>query len=114
MKTIEQGDILYIKFGPSEGHEYEKTRPAIVLTKSDVIKHSAVITVVPLTSKLDNSIADDILIKRDKINNLFSDSIIKMRHMTACNHSTRFKKYIGRVDPETWRKIQEKILRFDF
>ncbi len=109
MKQPEQGDIFFIKFGPSEGHEYEKIRPAVILTKTGIISHANVISVVPLTGSTDNKITEDILLKKDKTNNLFQDSIIKMHHITACNYQNRCIKYIGKVDPETWKKIQDKI-----
>lgn len=107
MAKLEQGDIYFIEFGPSKGHEYEKLRPAIVLTNQDNSKALNIITCVPLSSKLNNKSPDDIIIKKDLTNNLITDSIIKMHHLTACDPSIRFKKFIGKVTPEKLNEIKQ-------
>lgn len=109
MNKLEPGDIYFIEFGPSKGHEYEKLRPAIILTKPDSTNIPNIITCVPLTSKLNNKFSDDIIIKKDSINNLRTDSIIKMHHLTSCDPSVRIKKYIGQVTPEKLDEIRQVL-----
>ena len=109
MTKLEQGDIYFIEFGSSKGHEYKKTRPAIVLTSQDNSKTSNMFTCVPLSSKLSTKFPDDIIIKKDSINNLMSDSLIKMHHLTACDLSMRIKKYIGKVTPDKLDEIKQTL-----
>ena len=111
MTKLEQGDVYFVEFGPSKGHEYEKSRPAIILTTHSNLKIQNIITCVPLSSRLDNRSPDDILINKDGLNNLFTDSIIKMRHLTACDPALRLRKYIGKVAPDTLREIKQILRR---
>ena len=110
MNKLEPGDIYFVEFGPAKGHEYEKLRPAIILSKPDNTTIPNIIICVPLSSKLSNKSPDDIIIKKDPINKLMMDSIIKMRHLTALDPSFRIKKFIGKINPETHQKIRD-ILR---
>jgi mRNA interferase MazF len=50
-RTVERGDIIYVNFDPSVGHEMNFNRPAIVISPSSFNKLSNIILVCPLTTK---------------------------------------------------------------
>ena len=46
----EQGDIIWLDFDPSGGHEIIKRRPAFVISKKDFNQHVKMAIVAPITS----------------------------------------------------------------
>ena len=46
----EQGDIVMIDFDPATGREIQKRRPALVMSKSIMAKHTGLVLVCPITS----------------------------------------------------------------
>ena len=99
------GDIVWVKFDPSVGHEYQSKRPAIVVQSNQQLTKSNLVTIIPLTSNLNNFIHDDILIKANTENNLMANSIAKVYYLTSFDY-TRFEKIIGKINKETTIKIK--------
>ncbi len=94
---LEFGDVVWVEFDPSVGHEYQSTRPAIVIQSDEQLKKSNLVTIIPLTSS-SNIVSDDILVHADSNNNLRTDSIAKVYCITSFDYS-RFKKKIGKLNP---------------
>lgn len=107
-QQVSCGDIFLVDFDPSAGHEFQKMRPAIVIESDEQIKKSNLITVLPLTSNLDNQVDDDILIVVDGENHLQFDSVIKVYGIMSFDYS-RLDKYIGKVSPEIMGKVKEYL-----
>ncbi|HEY4504341.1 MAG TPA: type II toxin-antitoxin system PemK/MazF family toxin [Candidatus Paceibacterota bacterium] len=102
---IKFGDIVWIEFDPSIGHEFQNRRPAIIIQSDKQLKKSNLVTVIPLTSNRDNKTPDDIIVASDKTNNLRSDSIAKVYCITSFDY-LRFIKKIGKVNDTTATKIK--------
>ena len=102
------GAIWIVDFDPSVGHEYQKQRPAIIIQSDEKIKKTNLITVMALTSNIKGKREDDILIKKDHQNNLFSDSIAKVQAIHAFDKS-RFLKKMGEANNETMKAIAEYL-----
>lgn len=47
-----QGDIVWINFNPTQGHEQKGRRPAIVYSLPDFQRLTGLIAVMPITTKL--------------------------------------------------------------
>lgn len=47
-----QGDIVYINFNPTKGHEQNGYRPAIVVSKDIFNKNTKMVIVCPITSNM--------------------------------------------------------------
>ncbi|MFH1909828.1 MAG: type II toxin-antitoxin system PemK/MazF family toxin [bacterium] len=109
---IKQGDLCLVNFEPSKGYEYQGKRPALIIQSNQQILKSNLVTVIPLTSNLNNKNSDDILIKKDKDNNLISNSIIKVFDIHSFDYS-RFINKIGRVDEITINRVK-KYLKIHF
>ena len=107
---MKQGEIWWVCFDPSIGHEYKKKRPAIIITANKIIKYSNLVTVLPITSNQNNYFLGDIKIKKSDANNLFCDSIIKVSHISTFDKSRdRFIKKIGEVDEIIIREIKKHL-----
>lgn len=103
--AIEYGGIYWVSFAPSVGHEYQGKRPAVVIQGNRSLAKANVATVMPLTSQISKPHSDDILIKADKTNNLYGDSLVKVHHIESFDQS-RFIKHIGKMDDANMKKIQ--------
>ncbi len=110
---VEQGEIYLIQWNPSVGHEFRKMRPGIVLSSNQTLQKSNLITCVALTGNSQNCLPDDILISKNKENNLEEkSSVIKVHHISSFDRQ-RFIKYIGKISPAVLQEIK-KYLRKHF
>lgn len=105
---MKQGDIYFIQWDPSIGHEFKKTRPAIILSSDETIKESNLITVMAITKNGNSPITDDIEIKKNDDNRLMYDSLIKVHHISSFDKS-RCKKYIGKIDEKKLKEIRQYL-----
>lgn len=102
---ISFGDVVWVQFDPSVGHEYQNKRPAIVVQSDKQLKKTNLVTIIPLTSQKDNRLSDDILVEAGKENNLMSDSVAKVSCITSFDY-VRFEKVIGKINEVTIIKIK--------
>jgi len=109
-QQISCGDIFLVDFDPSAGHEFQKMRPALVIESDEQIKKSNLITILPLTSNLDNQVEDDILIEVDSDNRLQFDSVIKVYGIMSFDYS-RIINYIGKANPQIMDRVREYLKR---
>ncbi|PJE58093.1 MAG: type II toxin-antitoxin system PemK/MazF family toxin [Candidatus Portnoybacteria bacterium CG10_big_fil_rev_8_21_14_0_10_36_7] len=107
-KNIQTGEIWLVKFDPSIGHEFQGTRPALVVQSNAQIKKSNLVTVLPLTSNLNNKLEDDIIVKKTVLNRLLADSVIKVYDIISFDYSRLIKK-IGFVDIGTISNVKEYL-----
>ncbi len=105
---ISFGDVVWVEFDPSVGHEYQSKRPAIVVQSDEQLKKTNLVTIIPLTSQKDNRMPDDILVEACKENNLMSDSVAKVYYITSFDYA-RFDKIIGKINKETVVKIKDYL-----
>jgi len=104
------GDVVWVEFDPSVGHEYQSKRPAIVVEADEQLKKTNLVTIIPLTSQKDNCMPDDILVEACKDNNLMSNSLAKVYCITSFDYA-RFEKVIGKINKEVTIKIKEYLKR---
>lgn len=102
------GDIYFVNFDKSIGHEYMGLRPAVIIQSNHQLKITNTITIMPLTSKIDKCHSDDVIIKKNDRNRLISDSLIKVHQIKSFDPS-RFTKKIGIADDEILEKIKEYL-----
>lgn len=105
MDSFHYGDIWLVDFEPSVGHEYQKHRPAVVVQSDQQLKHSNLITVIPLTSQVAKKLKDDIVVQKNPTNRLFVDSVLKVHSNTSFD-KRRFIKKIGKMEVEIMEKIK--------
>ena len=107
---IKFGDICLVKFNPSTGDEFKKVRPALVVQSKEASKSSPYITVMPISSKIERQIQDDVFMGEDNKNRLMVDSIIKVHHISSFDKK-RFIKVIGQASNPTIRKVRGYLRR---
>ncbi|MBI5411722.1 type II toxin-antitoxin system PemK/MazF family toxin [Candidatus Peregrinibacteria bacterium] len=105
---MKQGDIYLVNWSPSVGHEFQKVRPAIVLSGDAILKRSNLIAFVAISSQKAKHFVDDIFIAKDSENNLFEDSVIKMHHISSFDYNRVIKK-VGRISEPLLAEIKIKI-----
>lgn len=105
---MKQGEIWFVAFS-GQGHEYQKTRPAVVIESNGQLKITNVVTVVPVTKQQEKH-RDDIFLSKDDVNNLTYDSIIKV-HQVETFDTSRFIRKIGNVEKDVMDKIKEYLKR---
>lgn len=102
---MKQGQIYLVQWDPSVGHEFQKARPAVVLSSEVILKTSNLVTFAAITKTTKSPISDDILIRKDDLNRLMQDSLIKVHHISSFDQQ-RIIKYIGEVSEETFQGIK--------
>ena len=112
--AIKFGDIFLVDFGEdSIGHEYKKRRPAVVIQSAKQIQRSNLITVLPISSKLNKGLEEDILIQKDENNLLLENSLIKVHHIMSFDYQRIYYK-IGEVGENISQKIKDYLkIHFD-
>lgn len=105
---INFGDIVWTEFDPSVGHEYQSKRPAIIIQANESLEKSNLITIIPLTSKKDNNMSDDIFVEANVGNNLMMDSVAKVYCISSFDYS-RFEKVIGKINEDLIAKIKKYL-----
>ena len=105
----QQGDIFLVNFGDiSVGHEIQRLRPAIVVQSDEQLQKSNLVTIIPLSSKIQDKMTDEIIVKSDSGNLLRVDSVIKVFDIIT-RDPERFLHKIGEVDAETMQKVKEYL-----
>jgi len=110
--NIKCGDIFFVNFAPSVGHEFQGIRPAVVIQTDNQLTKTNLVTVMPLTSKIDKAHYNDIFILKNGTNGLFGDSIIKTHNIESFDRS-RFINKVGKIGDNDLLKIKE-YLRIHF
>lgn len=112
MTKLKQGDLCLFNFDPSAGHEFQGKRPAVVIQSDQQILKSNLVTVIPLTSNLNNCHSDDFIIKKNNNNKLYSDSVAKVYNIISFDYQRLINK-IGKVDVDVIDHIK-KYLKVHF
>ncbi len=108
MTKVAYGDIWLVNYSPSVGHEYQKIRPAVVISPEALLKRSNLFTCIAITSKTSKIMPDDLQLPKTAENNLRQDSIIKMPHVTSYDKRRLFK-YIGLIDKKIIETIKARL-----
>ena len=106
------GDIWLTLCDPSRGHEYQGTRPSVIVQEAFLPKERGLVTVMLMSSYKGKQWQHDILVQRDNTNRLRVDSLVKVQHIKSFDASRLLKK-IGHVDVLVMGKIKA-YLRLHF
>ncbi|MBI4256491.1 type II toxin-antitoxin system PemK/MazF family toxin [Candidatus Uhrbacteria bacterium] len=102
---MRQGEIYLVNFEPSIGHECRKVRPALVIQSDEIFDTSSLVTVMPISSKIQTWQEPDVFIGKDSKNRLASDSVIRVRQISSFD-SVRFIKRVGEANSPVLRKVR--------
>ncbi|TSC56212.1 MAG: mRNA interferase [Parcubacteria group bacterium Gr01-1014_18] len=107
---LQFGDIVWAEFAPSVAHRYQDKRLAVVIQSAKPLEKSRLVTVIPLSSLVEEKGEDDIMIFADLKNKLKQDAIAKVYCISSFDHS-RFTKKIGSVSPKVSADIKKYLER---
>ena len=113
MKRYQRGQIWLVNFDPSIGHEYRKIRPALIIQQDIYISSSGLLTVIPISSKIEKLTELDLLLKKDANNRLMKNSLLKTKQISSFDKK-RFIKLIGSVDSQKMEAVDRNIGLFLF
>jgi mRNA interferase MazF len=116
---MKKGEIYMAQFEPSVGHEYKGFRPALVVQAVELDK-SPVVTIVPMTSRVEKSYMSDIEVRKSPENGLAVNSVALIRFVMSFDRSRftdpDFKeahggtpRRVGIVDRETMEKVDTSL-----
>ncbi|MFQ5621467.1 MAG: type II toxin-antitoxin system PemK/MazF family toxin [Candidatus Nanoarchaeia archaeon] len=103
---MKRGDIWLVNLDPSIGHEYKKSRPAVIIQNNLGNKHSPITIIAPTTSKkLDRVYPVEVLLPK---NITGQKTKVVLNHIRAVDKQRLIKK-IGKVDGFIQEKIDEAL-----
>lgn len=110
--NIRRGDILYVDLGvqQNQGSMQGGMRPVVVVSNNRANKHSPVITVVPLSSRIykKQNLPTHVFVSAHRSEGLEQHSIALCEQVTALNFD-RIIDRIGKVDDGTLAQITEAV-----
>ncbi len=62
---MNRGDVYWVEFGPGQGGEIQKRRPAIIVTSDRALPHLNRLEVIPLTSNTSRLFAGEAIVSVD-------------------------------------------------
>ena len=96
----EKGDIVYIDFDPTKGHEQKGYRPAIVVSNTIFNKYTKMVMLCPITSNIKDFPTHYLLKKTKKVN-----GSILCEHIRSIDYEVRNIKYVEKVNDEELKNI---------
>jgi mRNA interferase MazF len=99
----ERGDIVWLNFNPSSGHEQQGKRPAVVISPKAYNEKVGMGLFCPITNKV-KGYPFEVKTKSDMINGVVLTDQIK-----SLDWKTRKIEFIEKVTPEKINEIIDKI-----
>ena len=98
----EQGDVVWIDFDPTKGHEQKGRRPAVVLSSKIYNEPSRLFVVCPVSSQIKGYPYEVMLAGK-------LQGVILVDHVRSLDWSARPVKKAGVVSEDTLVEIQKKL-----
>ena len=98
----ERGDVIWIDFDPTRGHEQNGRRPAVVLSSKIYNKPSRLLLACPISSRIKEYPYEVV------ISGVFNGAIL-VDHIRSLDWSARPVKKAGIVSEEILFEIQKKL-----
>lgn len=99
----ERGDIVWLTFDPTIGHEQGGHRPALVITQKIFNARHRLAFVIPISSKA-KGYSDEIPFSNDYIS-----GALLVAHSRSIDWQARHIKYITRIDNVALLEAQERL-----
>ena len=106
-----QKQIWLINYDPSFGHEYNKMRPGIIVENNLYIQEFTLLTIIPISSKVDNISDLAVRISANNSNHLFTSYLIKAKQINTFD-KRRFYKYIGICEDSIFENLISNIRQY--
>ncbi len=100
----EQGDIVFVDFSPTSGHEQKGMRPAVILSKGIFNKASGMALVVPITSQ-QKGYPFEVVLRSKKVSGVALADQIR-----SIDYVARHARHVGTVSDVVFMEIKMKFL----
>ncbi len=107
-RVPKRGEIYWINFDPTVGHEIKKTRPALILQNNLSNTHSPVVIVAAISGYDANDTVypnEVILLKQKGLN---KNSIILLNQLRTVD-KTRLIKFVGKINQDTQSQVDSAL-----
>lgn len=103
---IKTGCLYLANLNPTFGSEINKERPILVIQKESTVRRTIII--LPVSSKKITQTKFEYLLEKDKINNLYTDSIVILDQIRAID-TRRLIGEIGKIDFKIYNQIINRL-----
>ncbi|MDD2935276.1 MAG: endoribonuclease MazF [Candidatus Pacebacteria bacterium] len=100
----ERGDIVWLDFDPTKGHEQKGRRPAFVLSLKSYNKKSGLVLFCPVTS-ISKKYPFEVI-----VNNCPIDGVILVDQIKSLDWDKRKIEFICRLDADILEEVIKKVL----
>lgn len=105
--TVRRGDVVIVRLDPAEGHEMQKTRPAVVVQNDVGNRNSATTIVAPATST-HRGYPFEVFVEAG--NSPFeTDSSIRLDQLRVVSMAERIHSVVGRLGSATMAEVDQAL-----
>ena len=101
---MKQGDIYWAELEPTKGQEQQGTRPVVIISGNALNNKLRMRIVCPLSSQIKH-LKGCVILKKNKINNLGSDSEV-IPFQVRSIATVRLRTKIGEITPQQLEQIK--------
>lgn len=107
MRDPQRGEIWIIALDPTKGSEIKKTRPCLVVSRTDYNRKANTITIIPCSSGSVKYPAWEVELGKNSGLEGISRLLLPQIRVAA---KERLKKRIGQISSAKWDELEEKIM----
>ncbi|MFB6252371.1 type II toxin-antitoxin system PemK/MazF family toxin [Halobellus sp.] len=104
---IRRGDVVIVRLDPAEGHELEKTRPAVVV-QNDVGNANSSTTIVAPATGTHRGYPFEVLVESED-SPFEKDSSVRLDQIRVVSIAKRIHSVAGSLDAATMREIDDAL-----
>lgn len=106
--ALKRGDVVLVRLGPAEGHEQNKTRPAVIVS-ADRFKNLATATIVPISTLKDRiPYVHEVELKKGE-GGLKEHSVAQSVQVRTLDKYERVEEVFGSLSDERMKQISDKL-----
>lgn len=107
-KAVKRGELWLVRLDPAEGHEMQKTRPALILQNDASNEHSSVTIIAPLTTQgIERCYPNEAIITATAAS-LPRTSKVLLNHLRSVDQR-RLLKRLGRITAVEQHHVDEAL-----
>jgi mRNA interferase MazF len=104
---IRRGDVVVVRLEPAEGHEVEKTRPAVVVQNDVGNRNSSTTIVAPATGTY-REYPFEVFVDAES-SPFENDSSIRLDQVRVVSVEKRIHSVVGSLDEATMQEVDEAL-----
>lgn len=105
---VRRGDVVVVRLDPAEGHEMQKTRPAVVV-QNDVGNRNSSTTIVASATSTYRGYPFEVLVEAAE-SPFEKDSSVRLDQLRVVSIGRRIHSVVGSLDDATMADVDEAML----